>query len=266
MKTRDFKGAVVVITGAGGGLGRAMARQFAAAGARIGALDRDEAGLAGCVTELSAAGAECSAQCCDVTDAAACARALASVTERFGRIDVLVNNAGISHHGSFAETQLEVIRRVVEINFFGAVHCTKAALPALIASRGLVIAISSVAGFSPLLGRSGYSASKHAMHGLFETLRTEVAPQGVDVMMVCPSFVATDIDRHALGSDGRPSSRPKVVVGTSASPDAVARRIFTAARRRRRLLLVGRVAQQAYWLSRFLPSVYERIMARRLRG
>jgi short-subunit dehydrogenase len=104
------------------------------------------------------------------------------------------------------------------------------------------------------------------MHGFFETLRTEVAPQGVDVMMVCPSFVATDIDRHALGSDGKPLSRAKVVVGGSASPEEVARRICAAARRGRRLLLVGRVARQAYWISRFLPGLYERIMVRRLRG
>jgi short-subunit dehydrogenase len=177
-----------------------------------------------------------------------------------------VNNAGISHHGAFAETKLEVIRRVVEVNFFGAVHCTRAALPSLVERRGLIIAISSVAGFSPLLDRTGYSASKHAMHGFFETLRTELAPRGVDVTMVCPSFVATDIDRHALGADGAPLARPKVVVGGSASADEVAQRIVAGARKGKRLLLVGRVAQQAYLLSRFLPSLYDRIMVRRLRG
>ena len=171
---RSFAGAVVMITGAGGGLGRALALRFAAAGARIAALDRDPAGLDATRSELESRGVECLALTCDVTDAVACSGAVAATVARFGSLDVLVANAGISHRSAFAATGLDVIRRVMEVNFFGAVNCTAAALPQLLASRGLVIAVSSVAGFTPLVARTGYSASKHAMHGFFDSLRAEV--------------------------------------------------------------------------------------------
>jgi short-subunit dehydrogenase len=152
------------------------------------------------------------------------------------------------------------------VNFFGAVHCTKAALPRLIERRGLVIAISSVAGYTPLIARTGYAASKHALHGFFESLRTEVAPQGVQVMMVCPSFIATQIDRNALGGDGQPVRHAQVTIGRPLTADAAAQQIVAGAARGRRLLLVGRTAWLAWWVSRLAPAVYERLMARRLRG
>jgi len=146
------------------------------------------------------------------------------------------------------------------------VHCTKAALPHLVAARGLVVAVSSVAGFTPLIARTGYAASKHAMHGFFESLRTELAPQGVDVMMVCPSFVATHIDRNALGGDGLPVRHAQVTIGAPLSPESVAGRIYDGACKGRRQLLIGRTARQAWWLSRLAPALYEKLMARRLRG
>jgi short-subunit dehydrogenase len=154
----------------------------------------------------------------------------------------------------------------MEVNFFGAVNCTRAALDHLLASRGLIVAVSSVAGYTPLIARTGYAASKHAMHGFFESLRTELAPQGVAVMMVCPSFIATHIDRNALGGDGRPVRHAQLTVGRPLAPEAAAAQIVAAASRRRRQLLVGRTARQAWWLSRFAPGLYERIMARRLRN
>ena len=261
----SFEGRTVLVTGAAGGLGRALALGFSAAGARIVALDRDAAGLDSLRAELESAGRDCLALPCDVTDATACERAIAAGVERFGRLDVLVNNAGLSHRSAFAHTDLAVIRRVMEVNFFGAVNCTRAALPALVAARGLVIAVSSVAGYTPLIARTGYAASKHAMHGFFESLRTEVAPQGVAVMMVCPSFIATRIDRNALGGDGQPVRHAQVTVGEPLTAEAAARRIVAAAARRPRLLFIGRTARQAWWLSRIAPALYERIMARRLR-
>ena len=266
MPRRSFNGATVLVTGAGGGLGRAIAEQFAATGAHVVALDKDAAAVASLQATLEARGRACLSLPCDVTDPDACARAVAAAIERFGALDVLVNNAGMSHRSGLAETDLAVIRRVMDVNFFGAVHCTKAALPGLLERRGLVIAISSVAGYTPLIARSGYAASKHALHGFFESLRTEVAPQGVQVMMVCPSFIATGIDRNALGPDGGAATHAQVVVGQRLRPDEVADRVFRGAERSSRLLLIGRTARIAWWVSRLAPSLYERIMARRLQG
>jgi NAD(P)-dependent dehydrogenase (short-subunit alcohol dehydrogenase family) len=266
MATRNFDGATVMVTGAGGGLGHAIAWSFAKAGARIVAFDRDAEGLATLAGELEAAGRACLGVPGDVTDPAACAAAVAAAVGRYGRLDVLVANAGISHRSGFADTELAVIRRVLEVNFFGAVNCTKAALPHLLRSRGLVVAISSVAGFSPLIARTGYAASKHALHGFFDSLRAEVRPQGVDVMMVCPSFIATRIDRNALGGDGGPVRHGQVVVGPQQDAACVAERILRGAREGRRLLRIGRTARLAWWLNRLAPGIYDTIMARRLRA
>jgi NAD(P)-dependent dehydrogenase (short-subunit alcohol dehydrogenase family) len=266
MARRSFRGTTVLVTGAGGGLGRATAARFAAAGANIAALDKDPSGLESLREELGSRGSGCLAITGDITDPHACARAVGQVVERFGSLDVLVNNAGMSHRSGFAATDLAVIRRVMEVNFFGAVNCTKAALPHLLESRGLVIAISSVAGYTPLIARTGYAASKHAVHGFFDSLRTELAPRGVDVMIVCPSFVATRIDRNALGGDGKPVRHAQVTVGRPVTAETAAATVLAGAERGRRLVFVGRTAWMAWWLNRLAPTLYERIMARRLRA
>jgi NAD(P)-dependent dehydrogenase (short-subunit alcohol dehydrogenase family) len=263
-------GAVVVISGAGGGLGRALAHRYARGGARVVLLDRDGAAVERVAAELQSAASDASARAlalpCDVTDEARCVEVIEAARRQFGRIDVVINNAGITHRSAFERTGTEVLRRVMDVNLFGAIHLTRAALPALKASRGLVIAVSSVAGYTPLIARTGYAASKHALHGFFASLRAEVATDGIDVMMVCPSFIATGIDRAALGPDGGAATHAQVVVGQRLQPDDVAARIVRAAERGRRQVLIGRTAHAAWWLSRIAPGVYERIMARRLQG
>lgn len=257
---------VVLVTGAAGGLGRAIAQRYAADGAAIAAIDRDTDALQSLARELATRGTACLPIACDVTEAPACAAAIAATIAHFGGLDVLVANAGISHRSALAQTGLQVIRRVMEVNFFGAVHFTHAALPALIARRGSIVVISSVAGYSPLIGRTGYSASKHALHGFFDSLRTELEPDGVSVTLACPSFIDTGIDRNALGGDGRPAARPRKETGDRATPQAVAQQVFAAAQARRPLVLVGRTAWLAWWISRLAPRRYAAIMAGRLRG
>jgi len=266
MSRRHFNGATVIISGAAGGLGRALALRFAQAGARTVLLDLDATGLASVEREIAVQGGQSMAIACDVTDATACELAVQRAHERFGRVDVLVNNAGITHRSPFATTRAEVLRRVVEVNLFGAINLTRPAVAQLVSSRGLIIAVSSVAGFSPLIARTGYAASKHALHGFFDSLRSELQPDGVDVMIVCPAFIATSIYRHALGRDGEAATHAQVVVGRRLTAESVADRICTGAAKRRRLLLIGTTARVAWWLSRLAPALYERIMARRLRG
>lgn len=263
---RTFEGKVAVVTGAGGGLGRALALELAAAGACVAALDRDAAALQGTAQALRATGAA-SPLCipCDVAQEADVLRAMQAVRGALGPIGLLANNAGITHRSPFAGTQTEVLRRVMEVNYFGALHCTHAALPDLLAQRGMAIAISSVAGFAPLIARTGYAASKHALHGFFESLRTELEPAGVQVLLVCPSFIDTGIEKHALAGDGKPARHAQQIVGTRSSPQEIAQKIVRAAARGQRLLLPDRVSQMSWWAMRLAPRWYERQMIRRLR-
>ncbi len=256
---------VVAITGAAGGIGRALARRYARSGARLGLLDRDAAGLTALAAELAEGGTDVHAVACDVTRREDCESAIDSILDVFGGVDVLINNAGITHVSAFADTDVDVVRRVMDVNFFGALHCTRAALVSLVARRGLVVVLSSVAGFSPLAGRCAYSASKHALHGLFETLRSEQRESGLGVMLVCPSFTRTEIDAHALSGDGRALRAPRGVYGRLADPDDVADAIFRAALRRRRLLVLSPVGKLSYAISRVWPALFERMMTRRVR-
>ncbi|MDO8286301.1 MAG: SDR family oxidoreductase [Rhodoferax sp.] len=270
MSLRSFRDRCVVITGAAGGLGQALVGAFLQAGANVVALDRDAQALDALqhsvFTNTPNQTPSLLTTVCDVTQLPSCEAAMAQATARFGGIDVLINNAGIAHRSAFADTQVDVLRRVMDVNFFGAVHCTRAALASLRQRKGMVIAISSVAGFSPLIGRTGYAASKHALHGFFDSLRTEVQDDGVDVLIVCPSFIDTGIDRAALGANGQPAAHARTTTGATTQPAEVANAILRAAQQRRQLLLFSFTAKAAWWLSRLWPTRYAAIMKRRLRA
>ena len=203
---------------------------------------------------------------CDVTNLDSCAAAIANAAQRIGPIDILVNNAGLTHRSGFIETDLAVIHRIMDTNFWGSVNCTKIALSTLIERRGAIVVISSTAGYAPLLGRTGYAASKHALHGFFGTLRTEVAPSHVDVLIAAPSFIDTNLRNHSLGGDGAVTDHPQSRVGKMTSPEDVAERIVWALERRRQNLVIGNVGRVTRYLNALAPSVYERMMARSLRS
>jgi NAD(P)-dependent dehydrogenase (short-subunit alcohol dehydrogenase family) len=263
---RDLAGTVVLVTGAAGGLGAALCRCLAARGAHIAAMDRDAAGLEALVAELRAGGSEALAIPGDIADPAACLTAVRSTLDRYGALDGLINNAGISARSLLLDTDTAVIRRVMEVNFFGAANLTCAALQAIIARRGFIVAISSVAGFAPLTGRTAYAASKHALHGFFDSLRSEVEGSGVGVTLVCPSFIRTGIGSAATDGSGAPVSGSRVTTGGESTPVQIAQRILDAVVSGKELLLPDATSRKAWWLSRLAPGLYARVMKRRVGG
>jgi NAD(P)-dependent dehydrogenase (short-subunit alcohol dehydrogenase family) len=258
-------GKVVVITGATGGLGTAICLRYAREGANIAALDLDPLQLDELAKGLSGLGCNILPVVCDVTDSEAVRVAVSSIVQAFGGIDVIINNAGITHRSLLADTDPGVIRKVMEVNFFGALNLTHSALPHLKVRNGSIAAISSVAGFAPLVGRTGYAASKHALHGFFDSLRSELSQAEVSVTLVCPSFIATGIGAAALGSglDGN-ASGPRITTGGESTPEEIAERIVMAIARRQALLLPDTTSRLAWWYSRLLPAAYASTMKKRV--
>lgn len=257
----DFKNKVVVVTGASSGIGEALARRFAALGAHVvvGArtVDKLEAVVSGLPTEGEAVA-------CDVTREEDCRRLIDRAVERFGRIDVLVNNAGISMRALFDDVDLDVLRRLMDTNFWGAVYCTKYALPYIQCARGSIVGISSVAGFHGLPGRTGYSASKYAMHGLLETVRIENLKKGVHVLIVAPGFTASNVRFAALTADGSQQGVSPREEGKMMTADEAARRIIKAIGRRRRTLLMDFDGKGTRILKFFVPGLLDKIYYRHM--
>ncbi len=263
---RNYQGKTVVVTGGAGGLGAAFARQFATLGAKVALLDLDGAAARRVAVEVGAAGAEALGLACDVTDAAACQAAMDQVSQRLGGIDLLINNAGITHRSAFKDTSPQVFAKVMAVNYLGSLHCTKAALPSLLARQGQIAVISSVAGVAPLYGRSGYAAAKHALHGLFETLRVELAGTGVTVTIICPGFTNTGIAHAALDGDGSVTKHRQSTVGKIATPQEVARALHRAVAQEKRLVVLSTVGKLTYLINKFWPAQYERMMLKSLRN
>jgi NAD(P)-dependent dehydrogenase (short-subunit alcohol dehydrogenase family) len=261
----SFKNKIVVVTGAASGIGASISRKFAQHGATIGMLDQDEKGVRAAAAELGAAGMNAIGLPCDVSQEEQCASAIREIIDCYGGIDVLINNAGITQRSGFVETRLSVYRKVMEINFFGSLHCTKSAIESLIARRGMIIIIESIAGFAPLLGRTAYCASKHALHGLFTSLRSEMRANGVHVMIVCPGFVKTNLQSRALGGDGRVTAHPQSRVGKQDSPDRIAEAVYRGGLKQKKMLILSPIGKLTYWISRLTPVLYERIMTRQLK-
>jgi NAD(P)-dependent dehydrogenase (short-subunit alcohol dehydrogenase family) len=265
MTNVNFRNKVVVVTGAASGIGAAICDRYAREGASLILLDMDEAAVKAAADKLKTYGVNAEGYRCDVVREEECTAVIEQVIDHHGGIDVLVNNAGITQRSAFVDTDISVYRKVMEVNFFGSLHCTKAAINSLIKRKGVVIVIESLAGVSPLLGRTGYCASKHALHGFFTSLRSEIRETGVHIMLVCPGFVETNLQTRALGGDGKVTTHPQSVVGKPTSAAKVAEDIFKGAQLRKPLLVLTPVGKLSYWISRLFPTLYERMMARQLK-
>ncbi|MCA1757456.1 MAG: SDR family oxidoreductase [Bacteroidales bacterium] len=248
----NFKGKVVVVTGASSGIGLAISREFASAGSRVAIVARSGNRLAELADEINSNGGEAFAIVTDVTDEMQCQSMVEKCIERFGRLDILINNAGISMRASFADSDINVLRRVMEVNFWGTVNCTKYALPHLIANRGVLVGISSVAGFHGLPGRTGYSASKFAMHGFLETIRIENFFSGMHVMILAPGFTASNIRYHALTADGSEQGETPRKEDKMVQPEYVARWVLKGIRKKKRNKILT-------WNGRFI-AFFQRII------
>ncbi len=250
----------VLITGGTSGIGRACALAFGRAGYAVAVTGRDDARLAAAAQALAAAGIAHLAVQADVGDEAAAARAVEATVARFGRLDVLLNNAGISMRARFQDADLAVIKRLMQTNFFGTVFTTKFALPHLLASKGSIVGISSIAGYRGLPGRTGYSASKFAMNGFLEALRTELLPQGVHVLTAAPGFTASNIRAGALAADGAAQGESPRDEGAMMSSEAVADAILRAVAARRRTLVLTAQGKLTVFLNKWLPGLTDRLV------
>ena len=234
-----LKDKTVVITGASSGIGEAMAKVYSQMGARVVLGARSEEKLQQLAADIESAGGRAAYCAADVTKAEDCKRLIDTAVEAFGGIDVLICNAGISMRAIFDDVDLDVLHRLMDVNFWGTVYCAKYALPYLQASRGSLVGISSVAGIHGLPGRTGYSASKFAMTGLLETIRVENLKKGLHVMVACPGFTASNVRFSALTADGSQQGATPREEGKMMTPEQVAHIVAKGIARRKRLCVLA---------------------------
>jgi short-subunit dehydrogenase len=262
MPNKTFYENVTIITGASRGIGRALALQMAAQGAWLALAARSLDDLEQAAADCRQAGGQAVAIQTDVAEQEQCQRLIDKTVAEYGRIDTLVNNAGISMWAIFDQMQdFSPFERVMQVNYFGSLYCTKAALPYLKERRGRIVVTCSLAGKAGVPTRSGYAASKHAQAGFFNTLRIELAGSGVSVTIVYPDFVASDIRKQAFGADGQPLGTSPVQESKVMTADECARLMLQAAARRQREQLQGRGRFLQYLLP-FVPGLIDKMAAR----
>lgn len=263
---QSFAGKTVLITGASEGIGRALALTLAEERAQLALMARDAVRLAEVVQACVARGAAAVAMSGDVARREDCAAVVAQTVARYGALDALVNNAGFSMWARFdAVSDFSVYERLLAVNYLGAVYMSAAALPHLEARRGLIVAVASLAGLTGVPERTGYAASKHAMIGFFESLRIELQDSGVDVSIVAPDFVVSQIHRRAIGPDGRPLGATPMQEQRIMSAERCAQLIAAAMRRRQRLLITSMRGRLLRFARPLLPRLVDRLSARAIR-
>lgn len=253
-----MKNKVVVITGASSGIGRALAKEFAAKGAKLSLGARRTELLEQLQSELP--GTEILIQKTDVSKEDDCRILIEETIKRFGQIDVLVNNAGISMRALFEDVDLKVIRQLMDVNFYGTVYCSKHALPYLLKTKGSLVGVISIAGYVGLPGRTGYSASKFAIRGFLDTLRIENLKKGLHVLVAAPGFTASEVRKAALTNDGSQQGETPRNEEKMMSAEECARRIVKAIEKRKRELILTFVeGKLTVFLGKFFPMLLDRL-------
>lgn len=253
-----FQDKVVVVTGGSEGIGKALVEALINLGAKVATCGRNYDKLYH--LQMQYANVMLHAMTCDVSNEKDCERFIDSTIKTFGGIDILINNAGISMRALFKDTETEVIRKLMDVNFFGAVYCTKFALPSIIARKGTIVGVSSIAGYRGLPGRSGYSASKFALQGWMEALRTELMEDEVHVMWVCPGFTASNIRNAALNKEGIAQGASPLDEHKLMPAAEVASEIIKAIEHRKRTKVMTLNGKSTVFMNRFLPSLADKLV------
>ncbi|WP_237061742.1 SDR family NAD(P)-dependent oxidoreductase [Microbulbifer zhoushanensis] len=261
------EGRVLVVTGAAGGLGWALVEALAGdRDTEFALVDLAGSALEDRVAELQQRGIRARAWTADLSSEQEVAGLVARLKSAYERVDLLVNNAGITHRSLACQTDNAVIRRVMAVDYHAPVELAQGLLHELRRAGGCVVNISSMAGWMPVLGRAGYCAAKSALHQYFETFREEVREEGISVLMVYPSFVATNIDRNALSGDGGKAQHKQSTVGAVRSADWMAARIVTAYRRGEERLFPRDMTLLGAYLYRLAPRLFMRQMVKNFRS
>ncbi len=250
-------GKVIIITGASSGIGLACARKFCAAGYKVVLAARNIEKLNDIKNELLEINSNILAVKTDVSIEEDCKNLIDITLEKFHSIDIVINNAGISMRALFKDLNLRVLKTLMDTNFWGTVYTTKYALPYVLKQNGSIVGLSSIAGFMGLPGRTGYCASKFAMHGFLETLRIEHMKQGLHVMVVAPGFTASDIRKNALGPDGSKQGESPKNESKLMPAEKVADKILDGIVKRKRLIILSGMGKMAIFMKRIFPRLID---------
>lgn len=253
-----MKNKVVVITGASSGIGRALAKEFASLGSKLALAARRTELLEKLQDELS--DTEIFILKTDVSNENDCRLLMDETIKRFGKIDVLINNAGISMRANFEDVDLKVIHQLMDVNFYGTVYCTKYALPHLLKTKGSLVGVISIAGYVGLPGRTGYSASKFAIRGFLDTIRIENLNKGLHVLVAAPGFTASEVRLVALTNDGSQQGETPRDESKMMSADECARHIVRAIKNRKRTLTLTFIeGKLTVFLGKFFPALLDKL-------
>ena len=253
-----FKNKVIAITGGSEGIGKALVDALIPLGAKIATCGRNQDKLYSLQVQYS--NQLLHTMVADVSRYDDCKKFIQSTIETFGGIDILINNAGISMRALLKDAEVDVIKKVMDVNFFGTVYCTKLALDSIIEKKGTIVGVSSIAGYRGLPGRSGYSASKFAVNGWLEAIRTELLDTGVNVMWVCPGFTRSNIRNAALNSKGYAQGESPLNERDLMSSQDCANHIIKSIEKKKRTLVLSFSGLQTVFMNKFFPSLTDKLV------